>query len=168
MPVGREPYRVRKLAHLGNFSFVTAPQSRRSVWTLCSSTAIFGSGASADLSRELAHRFGALRKLLAAEMAGFRDVIDDAVEIHRPRQRRPRMAGLAAGSAFRLAAPVEHAFLLFLFGRRFRESVARRRHTAVAAEQIRTAFEFSDPLLQGCGQFPQLPILDGGKSARFV
>ena len=52
-------------------------------------------------------------------------------------------------------------FLLFLVGRRFRESAARRRLAAVAAERIGTAFEFSDPLRQRHVQFPQLPILLG-------
>ena len=104
---------------------------------------------------------GALRKLLVAAMAGIRDVIDDAVRILSPTQRRPRMSGLAAGSAFRLVAQAEDAFLLFLVGRRFRESVARRRLAAVSAERIQTEFEFPDPLLQGHDQFPQLPNLLG-------
>ena len=47
------------------------------------------------------------------------------------------------------------------FGRRFRESVARGRLAAVVAEQIGTAFEFSDPLLQGHDQFPRQPIVLG-------
>ena len=64
----------------------------------------------ANLPRGIARRFGALRKLLVAATAGIRDVIDDAVRIIRPTQRRRRMSGPAAGLAFRLAAQAEDAF----------------------------------------------------------
>ena len=69
-----------------------------------------------DLPRGPALRFGALRKLLEAAMAGIRDVIDDAVRILRPTRRRPRMSGLAAGPALRLAAQTETRFLFFSSG----------------------------------------------------
>ena len=69
-----------------------------------------------DLPRDMALRFGALRILLAAAMAGLWDVIDDAVRFLRSTQHRPRMSGLAVGSALRLAAQVEDAFLFFSSG----------------------------------------------------
>ena len=115
----------------------------------------------ANLPRDTAFGFSVLRKFLQAKMAGLRDGIDDVVRILDLPQRRPGMAGPTAGPAFRLLAQARDALLRLAVGRRFRQPAARRRLAAVAADRIRTAFEFSGPLPLGHGQFPQLPILLG-------
>ena len=69
-------------------------------------------------------------------MAGIQDEIDDMVRILHLTQSRSRMFGLATGPALRFAAQAEDAFLLFLVGRRIRESVTQGRLAAVAADRV--------------------------------